>query len=644
MFSSLLEAVAEEASGDRALESVRALSRFHRVQASPGYDRAAEWLASQLEAMGLEVETESAPGDGRSRRLGCLMPEGWECRHATATLIDGRRRQRLCDYEAEKLSLVLRSAAARGRYRVVRVEGGAEESHYEGVDVRGAVVLADDAPQRVHELAVVARGAAGLLTDHRRLVPPVRDAFDDPDALAYTSFWWGGDAPRGWGFVVTPRAGRDLRERLRRGAKLELEVTIDARAFPTTLPLVSARLPGAQPGEALIVSHLCHPQPSANDNASGVAANLEAARTLAALRARGAFGDRGRSVRFLFVPEFTGTHAWLDRPGRAAAVAGAVNLDMVGQDQAQCGSTFLLEHPPCFAASFAEELLRRIRFGALDWVRSYSGPGHYSMTRTAEVPYSGGSDHAVFIDPAIGVPCPMLIQWPDRYYHSSHDTPDKTDPASLGLAARCAATYAGFLAGAGEREYPWLLGAVGRGARRRLLEAADATRAPWAIAHERRRGDAALGSLARLGVGAGEIDAARAALDEFARRETSAAESPPATSGREARPRRRLGAPIMMQRYLIEGWDALPREQREGWRRREAAIGDGLALAEVAWYACDGTRTLDDIATLVWLESGRHEPAFVEELFQLTARLGLSEWATAAATSRDPDVPSTAGR
>jgi hypothetical protein len=302
---------------------------------------------------------------------------------------------------------------------------------------------------------------------------------------------------------------------------------------------------------------------------------------------------------------------------------------MVGQDQAQCGSTFLLEQPPCFAGSFAEELLRRIRGRAVDWVRSYSGPGHYTMTRMAEVPYSGGSDHAVFIDPAIGVPCPMLIQWPDRFYHSSHDTPDKTDPASLALAARCAATYAGFLAAAGEPERAWLAGAIGRGTRRRLLEALDADRPGWAVAHERRRGEAALASLARLGATAEPIAAARASLEAFARAETQAPDGAPEPSGRGARPRRRLGAPLMMQRYLIEGWDALPRETREGWRHREAGIGDGLALAEIAWYACDGTRTVDDIAALVWLESGRHEPAFVDELFALTARLGLSDWAAA---------------
>src|SRR3977135_2691601 len=102
MFHGLLDAVRGEASGERALESVRALARFHRVQSSPGYDAAAHWLAGELESYGRSVEIDTVPGDGRTRYLGHLMPEGWECTRAVGTLIEGATRERLCDYAAEK--------------------------------------------------------------------------------------------------------------------------------------------------------------------------------------------------------------------------------------------------------------------------------------------------------------------------------------------------------------------------------------------------------------------------------------------------------------------------------------------------------------------------------------------------------------
>jgi hypothetical protein len=631
MFRELLERVRAEASGERAHESVCALARFHRVQASPGYDEAAHWLCGALKSHGLEPEVETVPGDGHTRLLGQLMPEGWECTRALATLVDGPHRQRLCDYEAERLSLVLRSAPARGRFRLVAVEDGAEERDYEGLDVRGAVVLTRAPVHRAHRLAVVERGAAGLLHDGRRLLPPVRERMDDPDALTYASFWWSTPEPRGWGFVASPRQGERLRERLRGGDRLELDVEIEARAFATLIPLVSATLRGRREGEVLIVAHLCHPRPSANDNASGAAALLEAARVLATLRARGEFSDAGLGVRLLWVPEITGTYAWIaSDPDRARRTVAALNLDMVGEDQERCGSTFLIERPPCFAASFAEDLIARIRAEAQDWVTTYSGPGHFSMTRMAEVPYSGGSDHAVLGDPAVGVPCPALIQWPDRFYHSSHDTPDKCDPRSLALAVRCAATYAAFLASLTDSGRAWLTDAVGRGARARLLSALDRAEPAREVARERIRMRRTLASLGRLGLDPPRLEAARGSLEAYAAREASlpAPQPParPAAAKAGARPRRRQAAPLDYQRHLLAGYAGLTRADREGWWRLEKDAPEDAPLFDLAWFACDGRRTLDEIARLVWIECGHYEPDALAEFFTYTERLGLSDW------------------
>jgi peptidase M28-like protein len=630
LFEPLLTAVRGEVSGERAHESVRAIARHHRVQSSPGYDEAAAWLAARLESYGLAVERETVPADGRTRFMGWLMPQGWACARATALLVSGGARERLCDYDAEKLSLVLRSAPARGRFPVVAPEETPDAA------VRGAVVLTRSAVHAAHRRFVVEGGAAGLLSDGRRLVPPVRDAFEDPDALSYTSFWWNESEPRGWGFVLSPRAGARLRERLRAGEALELEVEIESRAFDTQIPLVSAVIPAAGGGgsEIVILSHLCHPQPSANDNASGAAANLEAARTLAALAARGAWRPGARAVRFLWMPEITGTCAWLAQdPRRGAQVAAALNLDMVGEDQEQCGSTLLVERPPCFQGSFAEELLLRIRRAATDWVPSYSGPGHFSMTRSAEVPYAAGSDHAVLVN-AGGVPCPMLIQWPDRFYHSSHDTPDKCDPRSLALAAACAATYAGFLSAAGEREVEWLAEAVGRGARRRALDALDEEDASRAFARERMRALRALASLGRIGATEAATAAATRSFEDFARREGACVPEcalPARSPGvRPARPRRSGNGPLEFLWHLLPGFDRLPPAERAAWGGIESAIPGGRTTLELAWAACDGSRTLEEIAHLVWLESGAAvkpagaaEQPGLRELFGRLERLGM---------------------
>jgi len=646
MLEAWLETVRREVSGERALDAVKALTRFHRVQASPGLDQATEWVAAELERAGLRVEIERVPADGRTRRLGEVMPQGWACERAWADLIDGDRRQRLCDEGAEPLSIVIRSAPARGTFKLLSVGDGTEDEDYSGLDVRGCVVLSRGDVHRVHDLAVLRRDAAGILTDTRRLVPPVRGPGDETDALNYTSFWWAGEEPRGWGFVVTPATGDALRERLRGGASLELDVEIVSRAFDTTVPLLSGRLEGRTDEEVVVVSHLCHPRPSANDNASGAAANLEAARTLAAIMSG---GDRSaRGVRFLWLPELTGTHAFFARDReQSARITAALNLDMVGEHQERCGSTLLIEHPPAWAASFAEPLLSHIRREAVDWVTSFSGPGHYSMTRMAEIPYDGGSDHAVFVDPAIGVPCPMLIQWPDRFYHSSHDTPDKTDPGSLALAARCAAVYAGFVAGAGEREAAWIADRVAHDARVRLLQALDGRDAPRATRREILRGERAIASLKRLGVRSSRLEEAQREFLSFVEREAPiSAAAPRAHHGEKdaRRPRRAIPAPLSHPRRLLPGWSELALEMREAWRRREMQTPSAARITELAWLACDGRRTLDEIEDLVWLESGLEAREHIRSFFGLTAQLGISDWVPEEEAAWNPSAPGTAGR
>uniref|UniRef100_A0A832MKU0 DUF4910 domain-containing protein n=1 Tax=Eiseniibacteriota bacterium TaxID=2212470 RepID=A0A832MKU0_UNCEI len=638
----LIAALRAEVSGERALGAVRALARHHRIQATAGYADAAAWLCGELAASDLAPEVEMVAGDGRTRHLGILAPCGWSCARASAVLVDGAARERIADWSAEPLSVIQRSAAASGRFPVVDVGAGSEPADYAGRDVRGAVVLASGAPHRVLDLAVRERGAAGILAHGRRLFPPVRTATHDPEALSYTSFWWNGTTPEGWGFVVSPGRAARIAARLAAGARLELEVDIDASLHALDMPLVSAVLAptGGGAPEALVLAHLCHPRPGANDNASGAAAALEAARALAALRARGAWAPRARAVRFLWVPEFTGSAAWFGRdPARAARTVAALNLDMVGEDQNACGSTFLLEHPPYGAASFGETLAARARRESQDWTTSYSGAGVVGPARMAEVPYGGGSDHAVLLDPAVGVPCAMLIQWPDRWYHTSLDTPDRCDPRSLAHAARTAAAWAGALAAADAADDAALARDVRLDAAARLAEAARAPAAERArrVAREAARAAAAVASLARLGVDPGVLERERAAL-AAARLVLLGAEpeeAPAAAAGAGARrvPVRRVNGPLEMLRHLLPGWSEQPRAAREAWHVAERDAEGGALGYDLAWFACDGARDLEAIAGAVWLECGHRLPArgsadprSLEAFFERTAALGLSTW------------------
>ena len=60
----------------------------------------------------------------------------------------------------------------------------------------------------------------------------------------------------------------------------------------------------------------------------------------------------------------------------------------------------------------------------------------------------GSSDHEVFNDWAIGVPGVVLNTWPDKWYHTSEDRPDKLDPTQMKRAVIITAASAYTIAAA----------------------------------------------------------------------------------------------------------------------------------------------------------------------------------------------------
>ncbi len=197
--------------------------------------------------------------------------------------------------------------------------------------------------------------------------------------------------------------------------------------------------------EILIQAHLCHSRPGANDNGSGVAAVLGLAATLASLPELTAFGPRRRGIRFLFGPEFVGTAAYVHdfiRPGRRPRPIAAINLDMVGENQALCGGPLIVELPPEHLPSPAGALAEHCMSLLPDTGRSYSGAVRSRDWTAMTTPFVGASDHGVYADRSVAIPSVLIGHWPDRFNHTSYDTLDKVDPAELRRAATIAGTCA----------------------------------------------------------------------------------------------------------------------------------------------------------------------------------------------------------
>jgi aminopeptidase YwaD len=642
-------------SGTKTYDLVKEIIRHHRIQASPGFRAAAESCAAILREAGVATEILRFPANFATRYWTSGQFQEWDCRGATLRLVAPAGEARtLADYGEHKLSLVQRSAGTPPggvEAEVVLLDQGETEAEYEGLDVRGKIVLVGGDAARVHALAVERFGALGLITDRIAELPPIRERYDLLDALQYTSFWWqSAEQTKGFGFVLTPREGDRLRRLLRAGAgPVRVQARIDARLYDGEMEVVSALIPGTgeTDEEALLVSHLCHPQPSANDNASGAATAVECARTLGRLIDEGTLPRPRRSIRVLLPPEITGSYCYLaTNPDRILRTVAAINLDMVGEDQALCKGPLLAERPPAAGAGFAGDLLAAIlRELAAGEARSLSGTGGYALFNWAVTPFSGGSDHYLFADPTVGIPCPMLIQWPDKFYHTSADTIDKVDPAMLRRAGVLAATYAYAVAAAGEAETLWLLNELSVEFRRALPRAlADrpdgAASAPGAwIDRQARflldRHRDALAAVRRLDDGPRverliatlRDDAERVTRDERDRARSAAGTATETFVTRHVAAERTAWderAAGLVYRRTVPGplgmhWSARtlgPQGQAE--ERAILARPGARHTTTLALYWIDGRRTLAEVAELVEAESGRRD---VEAIVRFAALL-----------------------
>ncbi len=191
--------------------------------------------------------------------------------------------------------------------------------------------------------------------------------------------------------------------------------------------------------EVHVVAHYCHPAGTVNDNVSGSAGLLEAILALGKAIKDGIVkpSSLGLSISAVWVPEYYGSFPFvLKKLNEGVEIAGAINLDMIGEKQSLTNSTLQLVRAPIKLVSDLEALTYYNLVSAIPSVQSFSSPSKLPKVRFAIVNYEVGSDHDVYV--ALGKPALMINQWPDKYYHSNLDRIDKFSPeltASISLAA-----------------------------------------------------------------------------------------------------------------------------------------------------------------------------------------------------------------
>ena len=463
MFKTILRALEKEISGEIALGHVAEVAKHHRIQASPGIRDACVYARDEFKKYGIDAELKSYPANGKDYDWSSRRFKEWSCNDAWLRIIEPEEKY-IARFAEKKISVLQRSISTPKDGLVAEVavpkNNGTEPEDYEGIDVKGKIVVANGDVHRVKDLAMVERGAVGIIYDGMFVRKDLPEGTLD-DTLKYTSFWWEEGDDYGLGWVVTPRTGRELRRKVEKGETVKVQGYIDAKLYDGYLDNTVATIPGTTDEEVIVIAHICHPEPSANDNASGCGAAIEAARAINKLINDGALAKPKRTIRFTLVPEMSGTWAYLaDREEDIPKMVAGINLDMVGEDQDQTGSVLVLHRTPDSFPSYINAVCEAIYEETQKEFKSIGGNPWMATFRHQVGDFSGGSDHYILTDPSVGIPCTMMIQWPDKFYHTSDDTIDKVSPKSLAKVASIAGTFAYFMANSGEKEAPWIASQV----------------------------------------------------------------------------------------------------------------------------------------------------------------------------------------
>jgi len=592
-FDAVVVKLAEVLSGVRAKGYVAEIARHHRIQASPGFDDALADVRRALERIGVETKTSSFQADGRTETLGWIAPTGWRIRSGSLQQIEPKRR-RLCSYAEVPISVLGQSGAGRAEGELIHIGRGTSDEDVDGVELEGRFVLASGRPSQV--LARIrGRGIAGLIQ-----YPESERAAASYDLVQYAGLFPTAKEldTTPMGFSISRREADRLIGELARGA-VRLVGEIDAEAYDGSMNTLEAEIPGSDPdvGEVLVVAHLCHPRPSANDNASGSGLMIEVARALVEM---GKTMPLRNSVRLLWVAEFNGAIPWaMANAERLRTVRFVVNLDMVGQSPELLGEPLRVFRIPNARPSFLNACYAPIldRIADDEATRSRQGsrrPLHWIVDRP-----SGGSDHLVFQASPHALPA-VMFGHDDPYWHTDQDTIEKVDPTRLkhvGLLTALLATLPTWGKDEAERLGRWLMrfgvGEIARaaslagraGAGQRLVEVAREI--------ERRRA-ASLRDL--IGERVWDRGAHEAALDAVA----TTMGGHKTVEGRfdGVRPHCIVDGPVRSE--IMTEWSDEERAFAE-----EMLSGNHRAVVESLTNLCDGTNTIEEIALRLTLDFDR---------------------------------------
>ena len=448
-FAPITSAVASELSGDRALRTVSFVERFFRLPGNRGFDASIDTVAALLSAAGYVPEAKATATDRFVYRVESrpMTDQAWTPDDASLTII-GHGAPLLAWATNHNMLAINSYATSAGGVTATLVDAGAgTDADFEKVDVNGKIAFVNGNARQAYTKAMQ-RGAIGVLATQK--LPAYNQQSKNVSAIQFTSVAKD-SVHQGWCIFVSS-AARDSLKRALGAGPVQVKAVVAARFETRPERTVVAEIRGAVKPEERFVYSAHVQEPGANDNATGVGLLAEIART-AILVVKSGRANPARTMTFLWGDEIRSTARFLsDDRVRRAGVKWGMSLDMVGENTAKTGGTFLIEKMPDPSAVWVRGDDQHTEWGGRPLTVSEIKPYWYNdfvrqrcLDRAATTgwvvkanPFEGGSDHTPFLTAEI--PAVLLWHFTDQFYHTDLDRIEMVSGITLGHVGNCALT------------------------------------------------------------------------------------------------------------------------------------------------------------------------------------------------------------
>ncbi|WP_026810664.1 M28 family peptidase [Arenibacter latericius] len=428
----------EHITGEKAYETTAFVSQYWRVVGNEGFNKSIFKVASELEAAGYVKEEQATVLDRFTYRIEkrSLPHPTWEPLNAEVSLVGSS--SPLLSQATNRNMVYLNSASTSSNGVVGEVVYIKDLEALNKVSVNGKIIYTDaNRASEIYKEGVLNKGALGMFSYNNPgyLKPEINTTSIQFRSLAY-------HPNNKWAIALSYEAKEELKAAMDKGS-VRAKVNVATKLYPSEELTLVADVRGSETPEERLVFSAHVQEPGANDNASGVGAQLEMAITTAKLIASESI-EAYRSITFLWGDEIISTNRYVaEDEARAKNIKWGISLDMVGENTDKTGGTFLIEKMPDPSAIWTRGEDKHSEWGGRvlslkdmkphylnDFIiHNFKKQGKFANWVVKTNPYEGGSDHMPFL--RADIPGLLLWHFTDQFYHTDNDTMDKVSQETL---------------------------------------------------------------------------------------------------------------------------------------------------------------------------------------------------------------------